>query len=304
MKNSSIKYLLGYALLITTAMARAELPDLTILNTGSKTSSYFKQTNNYTQDLATQFKTELVNPGNNCLAVNILNKIDKKQPVLVIWGSDFEAAGRENNVCPIPFTERELVRAHFDALYVCSIKPEMTAAKFIERGASYRVGLGLPINMLTTTVKAVNQSFATAHKPVPYTAGTAGVVTALANGEVDYGIVESSAARRIVKEQGMHCQYKLAATVSPTDPLKVESLPAKDLSNPLLTVGYYNVFIVKNADDAMLAKIKSAMKSVHADPNSNTFKFWEGSGLQPSFDVKLSTGSTAWENAVNLYVNK
>ena len=43
MKNSSIKYLLGYALLITTAMARAELPDLTILNTGSKTSSYFKK---------------------------------------------------------------------------------------------------------------------------------------------------------------------------------------------------------------------------------------------------------------------
>jgi hypothetical protein len=46
------------------------------------------------------------------------------------------------------------------------------------------------------------------------------------------------------------------------------------------------------------------MKNVHADPTSNTSKFWEGSGLQPSFDVKMSTGSPAWENAVNLYINK
>jgi hypothetical protein len=59
------------------------------------------------------------------------------------------------------------------------------------------------------------------------------------------------------------------------------------------------LFILKNATDAQRNKIQAAMKAVHQNPNSNTAKIWEGSGMKFEWDTKMSTFNQDWEDSVN-----
>lgn len=289
----------GIALAATASLGFAQSQKLVIINAGSKGGGFFMETSAFSKDLAKDFDIEYINPGNYCVAQGILNKLPKNQPAVVIWDSSYEAAGRENKTCPMQFETRELLRTHYDSFQICSKRETRTGYAFTRRDAEYKVGYVNPANIFTNNLKAVNQSFGTKHKAVQYASGTPAVIAALNNGEIDYGYVESKSARPFVKAGGT-CSFNLDTVSSGAG---LEPLAAKDTKNTKLKLGYYVLLVAKNADDATISKIKTGMQRAHQDPNSATFKIWDGSGMKFTWENGASF-TPSWEQSVTQYLDK
>jgi hypothetical protein len=291
-----MKKLLALVAFATMTLAAAA-QDITIVNTGSKTGGFYLETSALTQDLQNQFKIDYINPGSGCLATAVIDKIDKNMPVLFPWAGDIDAGIRKQGSCNImTFTEKELIRVHYDSYYICSAKPEMNAARLVTAGSSYRIGHAIPASVMVNSINnGINASFKTAHKPVHFAAGSPSTITAMLNGEVDYGIIESKLARKFAQSGNGTCMYRMSTASADA----LIPIAAKDLANKNLKVGYYVLFILKNATDAQRNKIQAAMKAAHQNPNSNTAKIWEGSGMQFDWNTKMSTFNQEWEDSVN-----
>jgi hypothetical protein len=274
-------------------------PELAIINTGSKGGGFFMESNGFALDLANKFNVEYINPGNACVAASAISKLEKKKPVLFPWDSSYEAAGREQNTCPMTFTQAELIRVHYDAFTVCSKNPAMTAQEFIKRGNSMKIGIVNPSNVFVNTVSAVNTSFGTMHKAVHYSTSSGALVAALENGEVDYGIIESKVARQIMKS-GHTCHWSL----SKSDGTGLPGLAARDPANKKLQAGYFVTFILKNATPEIRQQVRTTMEQAHTVPGTNTYRIWNESGMKFTWDPTLSTFGPAWEDSVKMYLDK
>lgn len=293
-KMKKLLALVAFAIMSLAATAQ----DMTIVNTGSKTGGFYLETNAFSQDLQNEFKIDYINPGPGCLAIAVVNKVDKNMPVLFPWDTSFEGPARSQGTCPVKFTEKELIRVHYDSFYICSAKPEMNADRLVAAGSSYRIGHTNPASVMVNSItKGINASFKTNHKPVHFAVGSPSTITALLNGEVDYGIIESKLARKFAQSGNGTCMYRMDTSSSDS----LIPLAAKDLSNKNLKVGYYVTFILKNATDAQRTKIRAAMKAAQLNPNSNTAKIWEGSGMKFEWDTKMSTFNQEWEDSVKSF---
>lgn len=283
---------------VATMTLTAAAQDIVIVNTGSKTGGFYLETSALAQDLQNQFKIDYINPGPGCVALAVVNKLDKNMPVLFPYDSSWEGPARSQGTCPLTFTEKEVIRVHYDSFYVCSAKSEMNADRLIAAGSSHRIGhTNPPSVMVNSIVNGINKSFKTTHKPVHFAAGSPSTITALLNGEVDYGIIESKLARKFAQSGGT-CMYQMnTASVDAS----LIPLAAKDLANKNLKMGYYVTFLLKNATDAQRNKIQAAMKAAHLNPNSNTAKIWEGSGMRFDWNTKMSTFNQEWEDSVKSF---
>jgi len=295
-KEKMKKLLALFAVAIMTFSAAAQ--NITIVNTGSKTGGFYLETNAFSQDLQNEFKIDYINPGQSCLAIDIVNKVDKNIPVLFLWETNFEGTARRHSTCPVKFTEKELIRVHYDAFYICSAKPEMNADRLIAAGSSYKIGHPIPAGVMANSItKGINASFKTSHKPVFYADGASSIITAMLNGEVDYGMLSSKQAVKFAQSGHGTCMYRMDTSSADTS----IPLAAKDLANKNIRAGYYVAFILKNATDAQRAKIQTAIKNAHLNPNSNTAKIWEGTRVKFEWDTKMSTFNQEWEDSVKSF---
>jgi hypothetical protein len=285
------------------ALSVSAQQELTIVNTGSKGGGFFIETNAYTQDLTAtgEFKIDYINPGNLCAALAIVNKVDKNTPVLFPWDSTFEAGTRMQKTCPLTFTADELIVVKYDVYRICSAKPELNLTRLLEPGASFKIGHTVPNNLFDQTInEGLNKSFKTNHKSILFSTGNSSTITAMANGEIDYGIIESKLASKFVKSGAGQCFARLS-----TDQVDgFVPLAAKDPTNKKLQVGYYVIYLLKNATHAQREKIKLALQKVHSTPESNTYKIWDGIGMKFIWDTKFSAFVPEWEDSVNIFIEK
>jgi len=295
-KEKMKKILALFAVAIMTLSAAAQ--NITIINTGAKTGGFYLETSALAQDLQNEFKIDYINPGQSCLAIDIVNKVDKNIPVLFLWETNFEGTARRHGTCPVKFTEKELIRVHYDAFYICSAKPEMNADRMVVVGSSYKIGHPIPAGVMANSItKGINASFKTSHKPVFYADGASSIITAMLNGEVDYGMLSSKQAVKFAQSGHGTCMYRMDTSSADTS----IPLAAKDLDNKNLRIGYYVAFILKNATDAQRNKIQTAIKNAHLNPNSNTAKVWEGTRVKFEWDTKMSTFNQEWEDSVKSF---
>lgn len=270
--------------------------DLFIVNSGSKAGGWFAETTAYHEDLKTLYnRIDYINAGPGCVALNVIQKLDKNIPVLFPWDSTYESSGRKTNTCSVTFEEKELLRTHFDAWYICSFNKEMTAARLVTAGSSLKIGTQNPASMHSNFVNnGLNASFATMHKAVPFPTGSSAIITALSNGEIDYGIIESKAAGNINKSGNGSCMYRLDTTSNNS----AIALAAMDPSNKNLKMGYEVVFLLRNATPEQRTRIQTAMKNAHADPTSFIAKLWQVANPKFNWDTKINTYNKIWEDSV------
>jgi hypothetical protein len=246
------------ALIVTTATTAA---DIIVLNTGSKTGTYSVESDAYAKDLANKHSVKFVSPGQHCAAFAILSK--STTPILFPWASDWEAAGRDGEGCAtVPFKDAEVVRYNTSSMHVCAIDKKFTAAEFVKKGVEAKVGHTTPDYAFARVVQAVNKSFGTNHRPITYN-GSGDLKTALINGEVNYGFFTAKWVKEIVAIGGQ-CHY-----VTNTEGNNgLSGLNSLDPTNRSLTVGYDTVWLMINADKALVEQIKADVRLAHDNKNS------------------------------------
>lgn len=273
--------------------AAAQQKELTVLNTGSKTGYFFVQSNAYAQDLSVKFKVEFVNPGQYCAAYAALQKMTG--PVLFPWAGDFEAAGRDGKGCAtIPVDGAKVVKYYRDTFQICSAKPEMTAERFIKRGESLRVGHSTPSFAFANAInQGINKSFGTSHTPIQYSDGGGAVKAALLNKEVDYVLIAPKFAREAVASGQAKCFYVMGRESEDG----LIALAAKDPTNKKLVVASDTVWFVYNADSKQVQEIKSALRTLHSDQNSNISKATK-TDSPTNWDKTSAAIKDDWEDSV------
>ena len=273
--------------------ATAQTKELTVLNTGSKTGYFFVQTNAYAQDLSSKFKIDFLNPGQYCAAYAALQKMTG--PVLFPWAGDFEAAGRDGKGCAtIPVDAAKVVKYYRDTFQICSAKPEMTAERFIKRGENLRVGHSTPnYSFAAAITQGVNKSFGTAHTPIHYADGGGAVKTALINKEVDYVLIAPKFAREAVAAGQAKCFYVMGRESEDG----LVALAAKDPSNKKLVTASDTVWFVYNADAKQIQEIKSMLRTLHGDQNSNISKATK-TDSPTNWDKTSASIREDWEDSV------
>ena len=273
--------------------AAAQTKELTVLNTGSKTGYFFVQTNAYAQDLSTKFKVDFVNPGQYCAAYAALQKMTG--PVLWPWAGDFEAAGRDGKGCvSVPIDGAKVVKYYRDTFQICSAKPEMTAERFIKRGENLRVGHSTPNYAFAAAItQGVNKSFGTTHTPIHYADGGGAVKTALVNKEVDYVLIAPKFAREAVAAGQAKCFYVMGRESEDG----LIPLAAKDPSNKKLVTASDTVWLVYNADAKQILEIKSMLRTLHGDQNSNISKATK-TDSPTNWDKTSAAIKEDWEDSV------
>lgn len=269
----------------------ASAMDLMVLNTGSKTGGFSVESAAYAQDLAKAHKVDFVSPGQFCAAYGVLSKTTG--PVLFPWANDFEALGRDGKGCAtLTVRPDQVVRFNVDPMYVCSTKPGLTAKTFVQPGAAARVGHTTPDFAFSRVVRAVNESFKTAHKSVVYD-GTGAAKVALYNGEIDYGFFTAKWVKEIEANKGQ-CHYVLAGE----DRNGYPAIGRLDPNNTKLYGGYATLWVLFNADVKATESIKQQIRQFHADPNSAIQRATHGT-LDIDWNRSGSAAIVDWEQAVN-----
>lgn len=265
--------------------------DITVLNTGSKTGGFSVESSAYAQDLSKNHKVEFINPGQHCAAYSILEKTTT--PILFPWANDFEALGRDGKGCAtLKFKPEQIVRFNSDPMYVCSMRPEFTAQKFIQSGQGARVGHTTPDFAFGRVVGAVNESFGTTHRSIVYD-GTGAAKTALYNGEVDYGFFTAKWVKEIEDNKGQ-CHYILSGE----DRNGYPAIGKLDPKNKKLYGGYATVWVMFNASETTVKKIKQELQAAHQNNNSAIQQAMHGT-LTIDWAKSNKDLANDWESAVN-----
>ena len=288
-KNTIISLLF---MMLSFSFANAK-DDLTILNTGSKTGGFSKQSLAYYTDLSKYKKdfglVNLVNPGNPCVAINnLLPKIDGM--LIMPWGSDMEAKYPTACGATIDMTKARVIKFVEKYQYLCTANGQVDVTRDAGRVGFNKVNGGLP-----KTIKAINDSFATKHKQVGYD-GWGAAIIAMFNGEVDYVIV-SPPGNAQVEAKGGECM-----PLSRSD----DSLWSKHDSkskNPDLVASNIDTWLVYNATDEQAKSLTAKIKKVHFECDTSMSKLMqgcdkEGTSIQTNEWKVNKQFFTRWEDSV------
>jgi hypothetical protein len=258
-----MKLLSTTALILLTTTANAE--NLTILNSGSETGGMSAIAMALTTDLGTSYTIDYQNPGKHCVAMNV-NFPQIAGPLVMPYGNDFEAAGRDGESCAVlPIKAEQVIAYAASPLFVCS----MTAADITK--ISGIVGYTTPDYAFARVVSGVNSSFGTEHKGVSYN-GSGDARAALLNGEINYALLSEKHAKKVMKE-GATCDTSTADTGDNS------LISMSSDNNESLVIGFTTVLLAINAD---AQAIKTEVQAAYNNPNS-AFGAWSG-GKSFEFD--------------------
>jgi hypothetical protein len=236
-----MKLLTIAAFMLSTTAAIAD--NLTILNTGSDSGSWAAITTALSADLATNYTVDFQNPGKNCVAINS-NLPNISGPVLLPWGNDLEAAGRDGEGCAtLKVLPEQIIAYAASPLFVCHIKDLDIVTD------SGKVGYTTPVYPKVRLVDAINSSFNTTHVGISYD-GSGDAVGALLSGELDYALLTEKHANKVVKE-GAICDTNTSTEGE-------NALISKYPTNEDLVVEFTTVLLAINADTQPLKPLVKA----------------------------------------------
>ena len=270
-----MKLLTIAAFILSTTSAFAD--NLTILNTGSDSGSWAAITTALSADLAANYTIDFQNPGKNCVAINA-NLPNISGPILLPWGNDLEAAGRDGEGCAtLTVVPEQIIAYAASPLFTCHMK-DISITKY-----SGKVGYTTPTYVFSRVIDAINYSFNTAHIGVSYD-GSGDARAALLSGEIDYALLTEKHADKIIKE-GAICDNSTSAEGANT-------LISKDPSNSDLVVEFTTVLLAINADTESL---KTLVKAAYDNKDSAFGQFTGSTGYLWSDNETLAV---LYENSV------
>ena len=262
-----------FILSITPAFA----DNLTILNTGSDSGSWASITTALSADLATNYTINYQNPGRACIAINV-NLPTISGPVLLPWGNDLEAAGRDGAGCvTLKVLPEQIVAYAASPLFTCHMK-DIDITK-----DSGKVGYSTPTYVYSRVLDAINSSFHTTHKGVSYN-GSGDARAALLSGEIDYALLTEKHANKVIKEGGI-CDNNTSAEGANT-------LISKNPSNNDLVAEFTTILVAGNTD---VKSLKTLVKAAYDNKDSAFGKFTGSTGYIWSDSETLAV---LYENSV------
>jgi hypothetical protein len=262
-----MKFLTTTALILTTTAAFAD--NLTILNTGSNSGSWAAITTALSADLAANYTIDFQNPGKHCVAINS-NLPNISGPVLLPWGNDLEAVGRDGEGCAtLKVLPEQIIAYAASPLFVCHIKDLNIITN------SSTVGYTTPVYPKVRLIDAINSSFNTAHVGVAYD-GSGDARAALLSGEIDYALLTEKHANKVLKE-GAVCDISTSAEGA-------NALISKDPSNNDLVIEFTTVLLAINTDADTL---KTLVKTAYEDKDSAFGQFTGSTGYDWSYGPTL-----------------
>tara|TARA_B110000285_G_C15124249_1_gene619162 strand:+ start:1319 stop:2173 length:855 start_codon:yes stop_codon:yes gene_type:complete len=265
--------------------SQATATELTILNSGSKTGSFSMTSIAYYTDMLKSYdQINLVNPGTRCVAIgSLLPRIEG--PVLMPWGSDYEASGRNGGCVTFDISKGQVLRYNKEPVSVCTMKPELNITS-VSGKVAHTVPVDGPLSRVTGQI---NSSFNTNHENVTYD-GSGAVRLALVNGEVDYALLSREHVT-YVEQNGGSCDYNLTTGVN--------SLYNLDPTNPKLVFGFDNIWLALNMTKEEAATLKATLIEKHENCDSAIAKY-TGCGMMPNmyFDMTDEEARAAWEPVV------
>jgi len=283
--NKFYVMLVSLVLFASTSFAKDRL---TVLNAGSKTGYFAMQMTAISTDISPFYDVDLKIPGDYCTAIKMLKNI--KGPVLMPWGNDFEALGRDGTGCATHVVDpRQVVRYDITVMCLCSMKYD---AQSMMKNA-HTVGHTVPAKPLHRAIEAINNSFGTQLKPIAYD-GSGATKTGLYNGEVDFAMLSFKHGTDIIKNGGS-CSYEFSA-----DPQgNFQALGLLDPSNKLLIVGYDAVWLALNMTDDQIALLKDRIFSAHQNPNSSIYGYTDGGkAIKIYWNMTAEETTRRWETSV------
>lgn len=266
--------------------------DITVINAGSRAGATFMESKEIADVLAKKYNVNFVNPGNGCVAQSIVKKT--KTPILFIWDTSLDAQAITNSPeCQLDFHANEIIKSDDVAWVVCSINNK-DHRPLTSSGGRARIGFNNPRSLFVETVEAINKAFQTSHTPVFYESGGAALVTALGNGEIDYGIMSQRAGNRAAA-QGVTC----GLTFGPKDHDSMSSVAAlaKNPDTKLVRWTQF-VYVGKNFDPAVLQDVKTLLRTETETPGTplnNLHKNLPNSAWDRTPDQRKSS----WKSSVN-----
>lgn len=276
--------LISTAIAVTLSSSAFAADSITILNTGSKTGGFSMQTTAYSEDLAGDFDVNFVNPGDFCVAMgNVLPKIDG--PVLMPWASDLEAVGRDGGCVTYDIANATTVRYDSSPIFVCTRGGNIAT----DTG---RVGHTIPADgPLARIVKELNNQYGTSHTGVTYN-GSGDTRLALINGEVDYALLSKKHTLVVMEaDPTINCDASLAASGP-------NSIPA-ETGNDKLAFGFDTVWLVANANDDLVTRIKHSMMEAHLNCESAIGTWTKcNTNTYSVFHLSQDEVSSMWETMV------
>jgi hypothetical protein len=237
-----MKLLTITAFILSTTCAFGET--LTILNTGSESGTAAAVATALTADLSNNYTIDLQNPGKHCVAINA-NLPTISGPLIMQWGNDLEASGRDGEGCATLAIKPEQVIAYTASpLFTCHMKNiDITKDSGI-------VGYSTPAYAFFRVVTAINSSFGTNHVGVSYD-GSGDARAALLSGELDFALITEKHAKKAI-EKGATCDLTTAVEGE-------NALISKDPKNDELVMEFTTVMLALNTDtDTLKNLIKAA----------------------------------------------
>lgn len=279
-----LKYILIFISIITfNAFAK---DDITIINTGSSSGSFALQSTALSQDLTQYYNVKLENPGDACVAINLLEKT--KTPTIIPWASDVEAVGRDGVGCvTYNFEPSQVLRYHSDAYQICTMQYDSLEGK-------HTIGHTSPKFVFERAVGVLNSATGGSLKPITYD-GSGDARQALLSGEIDFAILSPKHAGKVMKE-GAKCLWEFSSE-SKGD---VVALQTEYPNTKGLSLSTDIVFIAVNMDSNQIATLKDQFKTVHLTQGTAMNEYTgNGSVFEILWDLPSNDIINRWETSVS-----
>ena len=278
-----LKYILIFVSIITSSAFAKD--DITIINTGSSSGSFALQSTALSQDLTEFYNVKFENPGDACVAINLLGKT--KTPAIIPWASDLEAVGRDGIGCvTYDFEPSQVLRYHSDAYQICTMQYDSLQGE-------HTIGHTSPKFVFERTVKVLNSATGGSLKPITYD-GSGDARKALLSGEIDFAILSPKHAGRVMKE-GAKCLWEFSSTPKgDVVALQTEYLDTKGL---LLSTDI--VFLAVNMDAKQIDALKDQFKTVHLTQGTAMNEYTgNGTVFEILWDLPSNDIVSRWETSV------
>ena len=278
-----LKYILIFVSIITSSAFAKD--DITIINTGSSSGSFALQSTALSQDLNQFYNVKFENPGDACVAINLLGKT--KTPAIIPWASDLEAVGRDGVGCvTYDFEPTQVLRYHSDAYQICTMQ-------YDSLDGNNTIGHTSPKFVFERTVDVLNSVTGGSLKPITYD-GSGDARKALLGGEIDFAILSPKHAGRVMKE-GAKCLWEFSNNTSS----EVIALQNEYPSTNGLSLSTDIVFLAVNMESKQIESLKEQFKTVHLSQGTAMNEYTgNGTVFDILWDLPSDEIVSRWESSV------
>ena len=278
-----LKYILIFVSIITSSAFAKD--DITIINTGSSSGSFALQSTALSQDLTEFYNVKFENPGDACVAINLLGKT--KTPAIIPWASDLEAVGRDGIGCvTYDFEPAQVLRYHSDAYQICTMQYDSLQGE-------HTIGHTTPKFVFERVVGVLNSATGGSLKPITYD-GSGDARKALLGGEIDFAILSPKHAGRVMKE-GAKCLWEFSNNTSS----EVIALQNEYPNTKGLSLSTDIVFLAVNMESKQIESLKEQFKTVHLSQGTAMNEYTgNGTVFDILWDLPSDEIVSRWESSV------